>query len=336
MVDQYLPEHPFIRGGDFCNPVLGSVVLAHAVSADLLKDADPRRLLEASKQPFLWRSFRNQATGALIDGKYVGCVLASFWNDPLTDKPEVIIRSQQSQVATICVPRYCDKESSFEAVLPLTLEGQARECDVEIQDTVRLQGYSSRGSGGSAFHLHGTTTIIAQTVDVAADTVVFDGQIWLEADQVGGSDRIEIHIKNGTLVGWGGQFANRYPWNRTPSTLTPPYDVAGDALMQFIDGCWRRLPTARVLILNADFTVPEDDQYMRWAERCLGSTFPLVMRAIVEEGCASTERAEVSGSSKIRVHFKVGWGELRAGLRTPGAGTPEVQRLLTKLRQVLA
>jgi hypothetical protein len=334
MVRQYLQEHPFVKHGDFRDPVLGAMVLAFAVAHDLLRGVDLGKLVDASRRPFLWRSLRGQLDeDSLIDGRYAGAVLSSFWSDPLTKHPQVVIRSPDGEAALIRIPSYCDREVLFNATLPLHLEGEAKDCDIDVPGTVRLQGHAPPRSV-PVFHVHGTTTIICDTIEVAADTLTLHGQVWFEAEAVSASPRLTISPKNGTTVGWGEQLAKAYPWNQHRATLPPPYKVAhGDRLSHLMDECSQRFAGGRPPILYQDCTIPDDDPHTRWAARSFPEEFPALMRALVRKGLARMEQIPVSGTDpKFRVHLTKPWPQLRELLR---GSSSEDQALVAYLRDAV-
>jgi len=317
MVEQYLPEHPFIRRGKLGNPVLGSKVLAHAVMHDLLRLNDLTKLTDASTQPFLWRSIRSSLENVqLIDGRYLGCVLSSFWTDPLSTEPRTLIRtSTDPESVSVTVPSYCDNRVFFQATTPIVLVGLARECDIDVEDMVEFVGY---GKPSSMFNFYGTSSTVCRSAVFSTDSIVLEGNIWFEAQEVTNRERMELHVKKSSKIGFDGQFLDLYPWNRIRPTLQAPYAVDHDnPLFSILDECCVRLPFGQVLTLNADFTVPEDDRYMSWVKRISEPTFVRLIRVLVESGLANGENAQTSGPPKARVHFSVGWEDLRFAIHNP-------------------
>ena len=70
------------------NEVLGSIALAYAVceGIDIHEDSYLSLLRELSDGPFLWRSVRRDMLSQgdpLIDGRLLGYLLRSYWNDPM-------------------------------------------------------------------------------------------------------------------------------------------------------------------------------------------------------------------------------------------------------------
>ena len=79
------------------------------------------------RQPFLWRFLRPQIEKSpnLIDGRYVGFMLNSYWNDPIVKKlqPNVEIKSDDDVQAEIKIEIENDRQLSFTAVLPIHFHG---------------------------------------------------------------------------------------------------------------------------------------------------------------------------------------------------------------------
>ena len=339
MVEQYLPEHPFIRHGKIENAVLGSLVLSHAVSHDLLGSVELHELESLSRQPFLWRSMRQDVTtrDSLIDGRYVGCILNSFWNDPVTKDPRVAIRViSDDGSANVSVTRHTEADLVFNITLPLILYGYMQDCDVDVLDTVTLKGQAPR-DGTSTFYMNGTVIIICDAIEVTADSIRMDGKVWLEAEQVVSPSSLNIYLKKGTEVGWGGVVGKQFPWNNFPSTLTAPYPSDDDdVLTSLLKECRARLPDGP-LILRADFTPTQNEARtgMRWANRKFPVAFPRIMELLIEHNLASTEPVGASGSDpKIRVRLDITWEELCNAVLNP-AIAPKLQDFLTEAGRVI-
>ncbi len=317
MINLYIPEHPFIRQQEFGNSVLGSVVIAHAIVRDLLGSADLERTANLSRQPFLWRSTSHQLdAGSLIDGQYLGYLLNSLWNDPVASEESVFARSKDDESSMIYVPSSDGKQIEFAAIFPLTLYAQAQNIDIDVSGMIKLIGHGPRGSG-SVFYTRGRTAIICSTMEVAADTIRFDGEAWFEADEISSSPRLNIFL-NGGRVGWGGQFAQRYPWNKHPSTLSAPYEEAtDDTFVALIKECSRRFAPGGTLALHPDFTPADDDPHMRWVFRRFSQSFPQFVQLMIAHGLASSEPMPAAGRGKVRVRFDVAWGDLLGALERP-------------------
>ncbi len=332
LVAQYLPDHPFIRGGKLENPVLGAVVLAHAVKDDLLKAADPRMVATASKHPFLWRSLRKQLQpDSILDGRYLGYVLASYWNEPVVQGDRVFIRSSDDDTAHVFISRN-GKESEFARITdPIVFFGVMRDCDVDVTGTVVLAG-GARGSQ-SVFTVHGRTTVTCGEMRVDAESLVLQGHIWLEAERVTGSPKLELDLKNGTEIGWAGALAQSHPWRRFTSTLKVPHSVpaTGSTVERLLTECTRRLSDAGALNLNNDYSIDQNDNRMRWAMREFPQELPILVKLLVQHGLATKEPAPIA---LMRVHFKVTWRELLNAATAPSIPMP-LADFVTALRRAI-
>lgn len=337
MVKQYVGDHPFVRQGKPSNAVLGSIVLAHAVSQDLLADTDTWLLADLSRQPFLWRSLRSQIKGSpnpLIDGRYLGYVLNSYWNDPIIKSPRVVIRSVEENAADVHMPTEGGQSLLIKVALPLHFYGQLRDCDVEVQGNIKLEGHAASGSS-SAFYIHGKTALIGETIEVVADTltIVDDGQFWLESAVVQSSPRLNLNQKKSAKVGWGGRVASSYPWNALPSTLEPPYVVKpGDMLTALINECSLRLPD-RVLVINDDYSCSESEN--RWIARNFQRAFPQLLKLLINHDLARAEGFGTYAQNKLRIHMNTKWSDLRDAFRNLPSD-PKLRAFVEDARLVFA
>ena len=318
MVERYIEEHPFIREGRLGNVVLSSIVHSHAIYLDLFKGSELNPLTSLSRQPFLWRSLRRYLMeDSLIDGRYLGYILGSLWTDPVMKNQRIAIRSTQDGCASTYVSKDGNTSRILNVTLPLSFYGQAQDCDVDVQDTVRLEGHP-RGSE-TVFNLQGTNIFVCQTIEIVADSLVLDGKAWFEAKGITSPPRLNLSLKAGAQVGWAGAFSGQYPWNRFPSTLTAPYAAQGQgSLATLIEECWRRLPDSGMLTLSPDFTVAGDVRLL-WAVRLFRNEFPLMLKLMVKHGLASKGTSEASGDPKITIRPKFTWQIVLSAIRDPQA-----------------
>jgi hypothetical protein len=335
MVKANIPEHPFVRNQDFGNSVLGSVVIAHAIEHDLLRGLDPERTNNLSRQPFLWRALSQRLDGdPLIDGTYLGFILNSLWNDPIQPGGRITIRSANDGDAIVQIPIDAHKSSSIRALAPLSFYAQIKDCDIDIADDVKLVGDGPQSS--TVFYVRGATTIVSSAIEVSADQVRFDGNVWFESERISAPPRLRLYAVNGTQIGWGGEFANRYPWNEIQSTLAPPYDVRiDDPLGVLLVECARRLPPAGTITLNPDFSVPADDPRVRWIVRQFSDQFRLLIKLMIDHGIASAEPMDAAGTGKVRIRFEITWSDLASALNRSD-GTPRVMAFLGEARHKIA
>ncbi|MGH6792654.1 MAG: hypothetical protein ACRECF_07950, partial [Methyloceanibacter sp.] len=228
----------------------------------------------------------------------------------------VTIRSADAGSGSVEIPMREGASISLLATTPLALYAQVRECHTDVEAEVKIVGYGPRGSA-AVFYARGPATMICSSMEVIADTIRFEGDVWFEADEVIAPPRLELSV-NGARVGWGGQLATRYPWNRIIPKLDVPYDrTDGDTLRALVRECARRIPPGGTVALNPDFTAVEGDPHTRWVVRQFRKEFPELVRLMVDSGLATSEAMAVSGSGKVRVRFDVTWDELVEALENP-------------------
>lgn len=331
MVQQYISDHPFVRQGVPTNAVLGSLILAHAVVNDLLIGSDLRLLAELSRQPFLWRSLRSRIESAediLLDGRYLGYALNSFWNDPNTKDPRIVVRSIDEDLAEVRVPTESGKILALRAALPIQFYGQMRDCDVNVQGGVTMEGHAT-GSTGPAFYVYGETTVLGEAIKVFADTITIDGGFWLEGTSVTSSPRLAINTKKSAEVGWGGAVAANYPWNSIAATLTAPYATPpGDVLTSLITECSLRLPD-RVLVVFDTYRFSDAEN--RWAARNFPQAFPRLLKLLIKHNLATAEKFGTYAQNKFRIHMNTRWADLRTALAAP-ATDPQIRAFVEEAR----
>jgi hypothetical protein len=317
MVKANIPEHPFVRSQNFGNAVLGSVVIAHAIERDLLANVDLERTKGISRQPFLWRAISQRLNDeSLIDGTYAGFILNSLWNDPIRPAGNIVVRAEAEGEATVDIPLDDTRQFPIRVLTPISFYAQINNCDVDIVGDVCLEGDGPQSA--TTFYARGTTSLICSAVEVSADRIRFDGDVWFEADRISTSPRLRVYLVNGAQAGWGAQFVERYPWNEIVATLPPPYGVvAGDPLSILINECARRLPPAGTLTLNPDLSVPADDPRVRWIRRQFAQQFPDLLRMMIDHGLASSEPMDASGRGKVRIRFETTWAAISAALSRP-------------------
>ncbi len=313
MVNQYIGEHPFVRQRDPANSVLGSLILAHAIHSDLLRGTDRTLLAKLSRQPFLWRSLSRllQTDNTPLDGRYVGFALNSLWNDPIREDSEVAIRSTSEDGAMrVAIRNASGKKQHFDAISPLSLYGRAQRCTIDVDCDIELHGQAAPGTN-AAFVVRGPVELSCVNLTVETDVLTFEGRSWLEAQSVMARPRLELRLKDGAEVGWSGQFAETYPWNRFPSTVPAPHSAPpGSTLEALLDECCMRLPPGSALTLRPDFTNP-DDVRLRWVDRQFATAFASLIRIMVAHGVASTEALAAQGEAKVRVRLSGTWEDIR-------------------------
>jgi hypothetical protein len=332
MIKALVPEHPFVRNKEFGNAVLGSVVISHAIMRNLL-NGNIGRTAVLSRQPFLWRTTAQMLSKlAEIDGRYIGYVLNSLWNDPIHTNCRVEIRTSGETAASISLFYNKRRALTFVSKTPITFYGQIKDCEVDLVGDVSLLGDGPPSL--TAFYARGSSTIMCSTLNVDAGSIRFEGDTWLEADRVTTPPQFRIIVINGVKVGWGGNLATRHPWNEIGTTLPKPYEtVADDTLTAIVVALAQRTLPGGSVILNDDYSAVPNDPHMRWATRQFSTQLPELIKLLVRHRMAShTPLGASDHGTKIKMHFEFAWWDLVSALENPEA-FPAWQALIAEARK---
>jgi hypothetical protein len=294
------------------------------------------RLAELSRQPFLWRTLASKlTTEALIGGRDLGYILNSFWNDPLTPDNAVVIREGgEQEVFAVYMPVGHGKDIAFSVVGPLTFFAQMRVCDIDVPAQVRILGYAPRSSTAT-FYFTGPSTVLCSSLEIAAESLRFKGEVWLESDDFTSPPRLAL-FPNGATLGWGGGLVGRYPWNTVETKLPPPYATpARTSLEVLIRECAHRFPSGVAPTVHPNYSPADDDPYLRWVRRQFPGTFPAFIGLLIKHGLAGAEAISASGQGKVRIRFSLKWEELAKALANPGAASPQIRNLLAEAQQLI-
>jgi hypothetical protein len=337
MVETYIPEHPFVRQREFRNVVLGSVVMAHGMFHSTLADMGNERAANLSRYPFLWRSLTAKLNGGetLIDGSQLGYVLNSLWNDPLTEDAALRIRSGSDlDFSGVTIPRQGKQPITLTTTLPITLYAQLNNCDVDVNGDINIVGHASRGTA-SVFYAKGSSAVICTNMNIATDSVRFDGNVWFEADTISAAPRLNIYLAKGTKVGWGGAFSATYPWNDCEATLPPPYLVRRDDIATaIIEELAQRTLSDVLFVLEIDFTPSEDEVTQNWIRRSYASEFPRMIGLMIEHGLAAAETFHPAGRAKCRIRINVDLNDVLIEMARPG-GPQQWQQFIAAVRAAM-
>ena len=193
----------------------------------------------------------------------------------------------------------------------------AKNCDVDVPGKVILEGSGARGSGKD-FRLQ-NVILISDAVEVEADTVRLNGDVRMETQELSTPPHLRL-IRNGAKVGWGGQFARLYPWNKEVADLRPPRDDGpSDMLSNLVRECAIRFPAGVTLVLNPDFSPVRDDPQTRWIAKHFSAEFPILIRLMHDHGLASSDPTFGAGSGKVKVRFSTNWIDFFRTLEDPSA-----------------
>ena len=223
-VRNFCGDHPFIRRGVAANDVFESFILTNAIDSSILfGEVAWGRLEYLSRHPFLWRCFwhHEQMTEARelpLDGKYVGFLLRSYCNDPLTDKrSDIQIIEDAGRIRIVGSKPEEDGSRTnifeFEATAPLQLFGSINNCSVDFGlANLEIVGDSKKGDSPSFLFL-GENSIMCNTVEISSDRIVIHGSLLIETVEVGPPNpKLKLSVEKGRL-GSDGAISNMPPWN---------------------------------------------------------------------------------------------------------------------------
>ena len=267
---------------------------------------------ELSESPFLWRSARREMLeedGVIVEGRYVGCLLHSYWNDPMeksTQGQRVKITEEDDDFMKVCVPLRATKELSFAAVSPVHMYGRLRDCEIKafVSDLVIEGATLKQGRSTSLLRFEGDNAVLCRQLHFTSNSTEVSGTLWLAAESVVIEvANPQIRIKGGCEYGWGGVIGTSEPWKglEAPS-LVNPYQQTRAAQL-FVD-CQNNIPTSGIVVMG-DYSIPEGDNQLAWT-RVYSEMFPEFLKLLVEKGFAerdlsSLEEERISFVSKFGI-----------------------------------
>jgi hypothetical protein len=324
-IKRWLPEHPFLRNGDLSNDVIASFVFAPAIAADR-RINKWGRLHALSRQPFLWRSLAPVLDAAtLIDGKYVGLMLNSFWSDPLTRSDMLIIQAIDEGSATVSV-RSGDDVTEFQATSPIILHGQLKNGEIDVAGGLILEGAGSDPLA-KTFSLESVVVRSTAPITLNASKLRLSGRVWLDSDFVATGGQLSLELGPDSSYGWGAALKDKYPFNRHSPTLEDPDRSDSGTLEGLLGQCAKRFPAGAALALNADYSAPEGDPHTRWTTHRYQREFPLLIGFLVKHGFADTNAMDARGSTgKIRLRLKESMEAIKDGILGGDARFGELAR----------
>jgi len=337
LAQQWVGGHPFLKERELANPVLGAMVLTRGLVAGNIRDGVGYNLLkEASRQPFLWRSFKSITEASetvAIDGRCLGYLLASLATDPTADPAtSVVIRGTDDESIAHAELTSSDGQQTFDVLPPIRFYGRVDNCDVSTEGLVECHGYEY-GQSRTVIFLR-NTLMAAQRIEFVADHVVLEGQVWLDAADVLSSPRLDLGVTSGRF-GWRGGFSQTYPWNRQETSLreTPGSRPEGNRLYDLLEGARIRLPRSS-FVLNDDLSVA--DPRMKWFEDTFGDKFPKFIRLMLDHALATTTPFATGGKRKLRLRLKVTWDQLEAALLENHSADLVIVEFLAEAKNLLS
>jgi hypothetical protein len=223
---------------------------------------------------------------------------------------------------------------NLSVTFPVEFYGEMRSTSIAIDGSVVCHGHTLHGPTVS-FFLRDGVDLIARKLIIDAQTVVIEGQAWIEADELEQPANFSLRVGGEVSTGWGGTVAGRYPWNTHDQSLDGPSwrqlgdDVETFSLPGLLRECWYRMPAGSPMTLERRYRLPRNDQRIQWAVRMYDDRLDEVLRMLVQVGLATEQQAQTGGGPKIRLHFETTWEELfRASLGKIDAEPPLRDRLV--------
>ena len=331
-VNQWIQEHPFLRGGTLANPVFAATVLTHGIRQGESSPQLIPLLAAAARQPFLFRTFQERPVeNELLDGELLGYLVSSFWTEEGHADYRVSITSgveQETIEVSIAGPN--DRRPTLlVATCPFSLLGKVRNTSVwtEDEDEMRVAGHPLTASGaGTRVELQGEVEIHVGRLVVGAEELIIEGSVFLEAAAATTPGVLKVSMLENGRLGVDGAIKDSYPWSTLTLTIDEPPSTssqtvtAPDTLEGFLDEC--RVRRLGPLTLNADFSVP-DDKRLRWMEIQFASGYATALGTLRELGLAKTTSRDSSGSAKVLFKLDgVCWDDLYgAAHRVANGGT---------------
>ena len=120
------------------------------LSASITKPIVSRALDSGCRRPSCARrSVRMEEAPTLIDGRYMGTVLGSYWSDPLVVADNrVLVRAapEDEGAVSIFIRGGNGADTMIQAALPVEFYGEIRDCDADVTGEVVCRGYDRPGA----------------------------------------------------------------------------------------------------------------------------------------------------------------------------------------------
>lgn len=344
-VNQISREHPFIRSGEMTNEVLGSVVFSHGICRGMNLDNEVYSTLlrELSESPFLWRAARREMLEGgqiLVEGRYVGYLLHSYWNDPMEEAAQcqqIHIWEDERDIMKVSIPLRATEELTFGAVSPIHMYGRVRDCEVKAFDSdFVIEGATlKQGRSTSLLRFEGCNAVVCRDLHFVSTSTDVSGTLWLSAETVITEvANPQIRTKGDFEYGWGGAVGTSEPWKDLEMpTLVNPYQQTLVAQL-FLD-CENNIPSSGIVVMG-DYSVPEGDNQLAWT-KVYGEAFPEFLKLLVEKRLAERDLVPSrrrENKFRIKVH-NLSWDELRLEANGIVADEEQVRSLVAEVRAML-
>lgn len=345
LIEQKLPEHPFLDAERRTprNAVFGAAIFAHAITHGLtLGPNSTDFLVEAARQPFLWRFFSTAAGDSgdfLVDGRHLGYLLASLWTDPLEPSPSVTITDDA--VGSVRIVINSRRATTINAVPPVVLYGSCQDAKINIGTELCLRGATVKAGGRSIFAFQGEhNALTSATLEIDADEMILESQTWISANSVLSAGRLKLQIKSEEF-GWGGSLPTQYPWSSWQSTISDPnLEVIEDTLTNLVKAFLLHVgepPKPFYVGWNHQPLNTDQDRTGRsaWMSRDFAKELPVFVRLLIRHNLAAQESVSGQGASRIRIRMKCSWNDLLVAVKSPVDATAPIAAFVRDFRVAL-
>ena len=337
-VRQNLGDHPFMRDGDMANVVLGSAIIAHAISRGAPHENLPDSVRSVSRQPFLWRHMRKRFAEeeVLLDGSNLGYLLTSYWNDPVVaDRPVTIHESEDIELIVVALDTVSDTVE-FRVVPPLTIYGVMRHCYLNCPSaTVLIEGGALTKGDSSTFSFSTESTLVCREARFRCDSIKVRGKLRMVADSVDvvSSREVDVFVDDGAEISLSAAFRRYHFWNNVVVNWVEHGTDDAEQIGQIV-GVLKSTPNRTVVLLN-DYGFPEDE-VDRGMRRCFRSSNDarVFFKLLVEHGLAERTRFQSSGGdAKFRIIFQnVDWDQVEKALRGEPVGDTSIREFASAVK----
>ncbi len=337
MVEQQLPEHPFVHEARYRNHVFASLALAAETRRGALSDEARDELALVSRQPFLWRSFlRGDSEGTLVDGAHIGFLLDSFWSDPVRATGGITFARASDGYVSVSIP---GAARPLTVVPPIVFFGQVDGIDFDLADQdVRFDGRSLKGQGSQ--FLFRASKVTCGGVDFRTQNLVVNGENWLSADTISQVPQ-QVRMESGAEVGWGGSVGTRKPFREHASTVADPHRrTRARGLEGLLTECVHR-QISPTLVVATDYTIAEHKKGgpLTWMKAEYETTLQAFLKLLIKHGLGKADALQAKGTErKVTFHMSVSWSDLldeyRQLVANPAAETSNRELLVEAMREL--
>ena len=294
----------------------------------------PGLLATYGRQPFLWRFCRRLVQDqSVISGDHLSYVLGSYWSDDSLDSDTVTVEkvNGEENLALLKIMTRTD-DVTVQVLLPVTFMREVQSLIVDLPgEEVLFAGWPDADI--RSMRCTGDVRINAGTLRFDLDRLQIGelstpSSCHIVAQQAVGDQRMTIDVQSNSTLTVGGNLADRFPWDRMAETeqQAPSDDPIWDLLADCAKRLHGKLP---VVVFEHGFGLT-GDRRVDWARRH-GDLFPRLLRALIDNGFATTSPFDSKEAPKIRVRPARHWSELKVTYEGTSGIDQSLQQVLKNL-----